>query len=136
MRNFWEFCIKHEHEILQEIKNAKDDPGPKTVGGGHSGISKPTEVLAIRDLTLVVKKIKVNNMFVVKNPQRVIDSIRYVRAIVNLNIELGDIYQARYIHNEKWRATCDRLNISQQTYNKRVWRIIKMLDNALKKGCW
>lgn len=134
MRSFWEFCIRNEHEILKEIKNAIDDPGPKTTGGGHSGISKPTEILAIRDLTLVVKKIRVNNMFVVKYPQRVIDTIRYVRASVNLNAELGDIYQARYIYEEKWSKTCERLNISQQTYNKRVWRIIKMLDAKFKKG--
>lgn len=134
MRNFWEFCIRHEHEILQEIKNAKDDPGAKNSVGGHSGISKPTEIIAIRDLTLVVKKIKIYNVFVVKYPQRVIDTIRYVRASVNLNRKLGDIYQARYIDEEKWRETCKRLNISQQTYNERVWKIINMLEEKAKEG--
>ena len=132
MRSFWEYCILHEHDILREIKNAIDDPGPKPAGGGHSGVSKPTEIIAMKNLTRVIKEIKVNNVYVVPYPQSVIDAIRYVRASVNLNVELGPIYQDRYIHEEKWRLTCKRLDISKQTYNKRVWKIIKMLDKRYK----
>lgn len=128
MRSFWEFCILHEHEILQEIKNAIDDPGPKT-GGGRSGISKPTEVIAMRNLTTVIREIKVNG-FVVGYPQNVIKAIRYVRARVNLNKQLGPVYQARFMYRESWEDTCERLKISQETYNKRLWKIVNMCEEC------
>lgn len=127
MRSFWVFCILHEHEILQQIKNAIDDPGPRTNGGGHSGISRPTENLALRRLTTVVKEIEVDG-YKIEYPQTVIKVIWYVRARINLNEYLGTIYQARFIYKETWRETCGRLHISQETYNKRIRKIVNMCE--------
>ena len=133
MRNFWDYCIKNEHDILREIKNAIDDPGNRTEGGGRSGISNPTEAIAMRELTMVVKEITINGFFVIKYPQKVIRAIRYVRASINMNEELGSIYKARYIDKEPWRDTCKRMKISSETYNKRVRKITEMCDKYRKK---
>ena len=130
-RHFWEYCICNEHEILREIKNAKEDNGPSQKGG-HTGISNPTQALAMRHLR-PVREIKINNFFVIKQPEMIIDAIRYVRSVVNINRELGPIYNARYADKEKYEVTCSRLHITSTTYNKRVLKIIDMLDNKLNR---
>ena len=133
MRNFWVYCILHEQEILQQIQNAIKDPGPRTNGGGHSGISNPTEAIAMRELTTVVKEVQLKSGFKVKYPQYVIKAIKYTKARINLNKELGAIYQARFIYMEKWYDTCKRLDISQQTYNKRLWKIANICEDYRKR---
>lgn len=131
MRTFWEFCILNEHEILQEINNQMIDDGEKTFSGGHSGISKPTEIKAIRNLTKVIRVVEIKGV-VIKWPKNIIYAIRYVRACVNLNKELGAIYRARFIYREKWQDTCERLGITSTTYNKRVWKIVNMCEKQRK----
>lgn len=132
MRTFWEFCILNEHEILQEINNEMNDDGARPSGGGHSGISKPTEIKAIRNLTKVVRVVKIFNRVTIDYPWDVINAIRYVRARVNLNKELGAIYQARFIYKEDSKDTCKRLHITPPTYNKRVWKIVNMCEKQKK----
>lgn len=132
MRSFWLYCITHELEIIREINNAINDPGPKSESCGRSGISNPTEAIAIRHMTVVVKEVKINDFYVVRYPQDVIRTIRYIRACVNLNEELGAIYRARFIDKEKWNVTCERLHISGETYNRRLKKIFARCDKYFK----
>lgn len=131
MRNFWETCILREHDILREIKSKKDDNGPSQGSGGHTGISNPTQMLAMRNLR-PVDEIVLDNCFVVKKPEKVISTIRYVRNMVNIHRTLGPIYHAKFIDNENYVDTCERLKITHTTYNRRVWRIITLCEQRFK----
>lgn len=132
MRTFWEFCILNEHEILQEIHNQMNDDGARPSCGGHSGISKPTEVKAIRNLTRVIRVVKIFGRVTIDWPWDVINAIRYVRERVNLNKKLGGIYQARFVYKEEWQETCERFHITQTTYNRRIWKIVNMCEKQRK----
>lgn len=130
MRNFWETCIIREHDILREIKNKREDNGPSQ-GGGHTGISNPTQMLAMRHLR-PVNEIVLDGWFVVKKPEKVIETIRYVRGLANIHKALGPIFQARFVEEEDYADTCKRLKITHTTYNRRVWRIISLCEQRFK----
>lgn len=128
LRDTLEYCMLNEKALDTAIKD-KRDYNRKHGGGRKSSISKPTEAEALCNLTSV-GPVLVNDYWLVEEPERTLNAIRYTKAhFCNLE-KYGKIYRAKFLRSvpEKWHDTCYRLNIPKTTYYD---HINKILDYAV-----
>lgn len=122
LRETLDYCMLHEHDLVKAIYEKKNDRGNRS-GGRKTGISRPTENQALW-LIASVGPVLVNDYFLVEEPERTLNAIRYTKAHYNVQDKYGIIYKARYIDGETWQDTCDAMHLASSTYYDRVNTII------------
>lgn len=128
LRDDLDYAMKNEVKIRKAIKEKKLDRCNPS-GGGHAGIPRPTEMLAIKELQSV-GTVLVDGFVVVEEPERTILVIERTKEHFSL-LPQGRVYREHYmLHEEDYKIICEKLKISTSTYYNYINQI---LDYAEKE---
>lgn len=127
-REFIEFCFKNEAKIKKGIVEYRLDPNiPRSIGHG-SGISKPTEIQAINNVT-PIKSILLDGA-TVPYPELWLRVVYLVKAHFNYK-QGGTLYWLRYHEKYTRSETLLTMKISKTRYHQ---LIIEIIDYAISKA--
>lgn len=116
MREHIDFCLRSEEKIKLAIRLKRLDRDNPSGGGHSSGIKRPTEIKALRNL-MPVGTVLVDDFYSVENADEVVNLIERVKAHFN-NLPQGKVYSMHYIKGENdYKVICNALGFkSPQTY--------------------
>ena len=125
-RAFIEFCFRRETKIKRAIIEKRLDPNIQRSVGHGSGISKPTEIQAINNLTPLAE-VSVDGV-TIKTPDLWLLVVALTKAHYNYK-QGGKLYDLRY-RNEKYtrKDILDEMKISKTRYHQ---LIIEIIDYAI-----
>lgn len=132
-----QFCFRNEVIIALRITESKLDSGaPKSMGHG-SGISKPTEVKAIRNMMPVYSVTVLGEDL--RRPEDWIRLVRRTKAKFNNN-NLGKIYHVEYQINLSWKernimrkGLMKELKVTRHKYYALRSRIVDYAEKIAKE---